>query len=143
MAVRSYNSAQVLVVLAGLVIEGRPDGTFASWAAPDDDWTFVEGNAGDHVRSRVNKRTGELTLTVQYGSSAAETLEQLAEADLNTGRGAFSMRLADVNGGAEITCARAYIRKRPDIEFAAEAGTLEYVIVCPEYTRRVGQLAPL
>lgn len=143
MAVRNYNSEQVAVTCDGVPVEGRPDGTFASFAAPEDDFSYVEGNGGDHTRFRLNKRTGELTLTVMYGSAGHALLASLADRDLQTGRGAFPVSVTDINGGFRVNAARCYFRKRPDIELGVEPGAVEYVVVMPEYSRADGPLALL
>lgn len=143
MATRNFDSNQVILTADNIAVDGRPDGAFASFSAPDDDFGEVEGNGGDLTRFRVNKRKGELTVNVMYGSGGHDLLASLADRDIRTGRGAFPVRLADVNGGFEVTAARCYIRKRPDIEIGPEPGSLEYVIVMPDYTRTDGQLALL
>lgn len=140
MSARNYDSNQVLLNVDGRNVEGRPEGTFCSFDAPEDDWGYIEGNGGDHTRYRLNKRTGELTVNVMYGSDGHALLASLAARDLAGGRGAFPVRLADINGGFEVTAARCYIKKRAPIEIAAEPGTLEYVLVLPEYTRNDGAL---
>lgn len=143
MTERNYDSNQVILTVDGVTVEGRPDGAFCSFSAPDDDFGEVEGNGGDLTRFRVNKRKGELTVNVMYGTSGHALLGSLATADLQTGRGAFAVRLVDVNGGFEVSAPKCYIRKRPDIEIGPEPGALEYMIVMPSYTRRDGELARL
>ena len=143
MAVRNYDSNQVILTVDAIDVDGRPDGAFCSFSAPDDDFGHVEGNGGDHTRFRVNKRTGELTVNVMYGSDGHRLLSSLAERDLRTGRSPFPVRLADINGGFTVVAARCYIRKRPDIEIAPEPGALEWIIVMPEYSRTDGALTLL
>lgn len=143
MATRNYNSNQVILTADNVSVDGRPDGAFCTFSAPDDDFGEIEGNGGDLTRFRLNKRKGELTVNVMYGSQGHDLLASLHARDLRTGRSPFPVRLADVNGGFEVTAARCYIRKRPDIEIGAEPGALEWVIVMPDYTRTDGQLALL
>lgn len=140
---RNFDSNQVILTADNISVGGRPDGAFCSFSAPDDDFGEIEGNGGDLTRFRINKRKGELTVNVMYGSEGHDLLASLAARDLRTGRSPFPVRLADVNGGFEVTAARCYIRKRPDIEIGPEPGTLEWIIVMPDYTRTDGALALL
>ena len=69
MAVRNYDSNGVILTADGIDVDGRPDGAFCSFSAPDDDFGHTEGNGGDHTRFRVNKRTGEQSHTIKARSA--------------------------------------------------------------------------
>lgn len=132
MAVKTYNPAEISVVIGGQPMRGFADGDFVAVERNEDSWTLLVGADGESTRSKNSNRSGRITLTLLASSSSNDFLSQLALTDDTTGRGTFGLMVKDNFGTSLYTAATAWIVKQPARSFAKEAGTQEWIFETDE-----------
>lgn len=134
MALLNYDASQVLMIMAGIPVQGLADGTFVSAAFNEDGFTLTVGTDGEGTRAKTNNRSGRVTFTLMQSSSSNDLLSALHNLDLNSpnGDGIGPLLIKDRSGRTLITAESAWIVKHPDAEYAREASTREWIVETDE-----------
>lgn len=127
MSVKTYNPADVLIVFAGIPVEGIADGTFITVARDNPAWNKSIGSDGEGVRAKSNDRGGTITLTLMQSSVTNDALSALANVDEASGNGVGPFLMVDRSGRTICGAETAWIQKQADAEFAREASTREWI----------------
>lgn len=127
MSVKTYNPADVLIIFAGVPIEGFADGTFITVARDNPSWNKNIGSDGEGVRAKSNDKGGTITLTLMQSSVSNDALSALALVDEASGNGVGPFLMKDNSGRTLCGAETAWIQKPADAEFAREATTREWV----------------
>lgn len=141
-----YSISQVLLMVDGRRITGASEDDICDveFAAPL--FEGVDGVDGFHVQNYNPIKSGKVTIRVSPMSAAATYLSGLIAADqrvgdgLLTGTGQHTVLVQDQGTGALYTSGKCYFEALPSRTFGAQAGSLEFVMICPEL-RGVVQLS--
>ena len=128
MAVKSYNPAEVSVIISGRIMDGFADGTFVSCGRNNDSWALTVGADGEGTRAKSNDRSGRLTLTLLQSSDSNEFLSELDLADELSGTSTFPILVKDASGSSLYEAETAWIVKPPDAPFSKTAENREWII---------------
>lgn len=129
---RNYDPGRITMVWNGILIQGYGPDTFVKAARNEDLFDEQVGADGSVVHVRNRNRTGKVTFTLLDASPTNDQLSTAANADELTGLSIGALMIKDLNGTTLIKCANARIQKYPDIEYAADGGTNDWVIMCAE-----------
>jgi Protein of unknown function (DUF3277) len=131
---RNYDPGRIVMVWNGIQVQMYGPDTFVKASRNEDSFTEQVGANGDVVHTRNRNRTGKVTFTVQDGSPTNDQLSAAAIAGLNYG----ALMIKDLNGTTLVQCANARIQKYADVEYAAAAGTNDWVLMCAELEMFLG-----
>lgn len=129
---KNHSPDAVVANLDGINISGYADDTFIEVERNEDAITLYVGAGGEYCRSRSLNKSGTVTFTLMATSSVNDLLAAMAQLDEDTGTGYGPLLIKDLNGTMLVSAAEAWIKKRPKIERAREAGTIQWVIECGE-----------
>lgn len=135
---RNYDPGRIVVVWNGIQIQGFAPDTFVKASRNEANFTEQVGADGAVVHSRNRNRTGKVVFTLQDASSSNDALSIAAQADELTGLNYGPLMIKDLNGTTLIQSANSRIEKYADAEYAAEAGTNEWTIMCAELEMFLG-----
>lgn len=135
---RNYSPDKVSFSFRGLTIEGFQSGTFIDAERKEDGWQMHAGALGDVVRTKNLDKTGTVTLTLMAQHSDNDLLQAIADEDEQFSTGFGPLQVMDHNGNTEVHAEIAWIRKRPKIERAKEAGPTVWVFDCAEIEINAG-----
>ena len=113
-------------------ITGYADDTFIEIERDEDGFTFMTGALGDTTRVRSLNRSGKVTFTLMALAPVNDLLADAAQEDEDTGEGYGPLQIVDLNGTMLVSAANAWISKRPKIERAREATTVQWVLQCAD-----------
>lgn len=130
MALRQYNSKEVIVTVGAIAIDGYADGTFVVAEKTEDTFGTTVGADAEVCRSRKNDERGKVTLTLMQSSQSNDLLSALHEADkaLPAGAGTVPFLMKDLSGRTLVQAQNAWIVKPPSVEFARDPTNREWVI---------------
>lgn len=125
-----YDAASVVVVFAGIPIQGLSEDSVVEIAYNEDAFTLQMGVDGDGTRSKTNNRSAQVTMSLMQSSLTNDLLNAVHQIDLNTpnGLGIGPLLIKDLNGRSLHAAEKAWIMKSPDAAFGKEAGPREWVI---------------
>lgn len=125
-----YDAASVVVVFAGVPIQGLAEDSVVEVVYNEDAFTLQMGVDGDGTRSKTNNRSAQCTISVMQSSLTNDLLNQVHQLDLNSpnGLGIGPLLIKDLNGRALHSAEKAWIMKSPDAAYSKEAGAREWVI---------------
>jgi hypothetical protein len=135
---RNYDPGRIVMVWNGIQIQGYGPDTFVKASRNEDNFTEQVGANGDVVHVRNRNRAGKVTFTLQDASPSNDALSSAAVADELTGLNFGALMIKDLNGTTLIQAANARIQKYADAEYAADAGTNDWVIMCAELEMFLG-----
>lgn len=138
MAARTYSLDEVIATIDGRPIREYATGDAISVELDDDDWATTQGAHGAVIRARKHNAIATGTIRIVQGSPTNEWLSVLANADRNTGRGAFDLVIQDARAKATLCSGRAWVTKRPAMAFADEAGQVEWQLTIANPIMRFG-----
>ena len=139
MAVLTYSSKKVSVIVAGIIVTGLADGTFVMAERETDSFTKVVGADGEIARSASANRSGTITITLMQTSTSNDLLSALYIADEATLSSKFPVIITDNNGTTKVFSDTCWIQKPANVEFGVDAaGTREWVIQCASMNLFVG-----
>lgn len=127
MAVKTYDPAQVIITVNGIIISGYADGTFVTVERDSDSWSKQIGADGDGTRSKSNDKSGKITISLMQSAESNEVLSALALLDEQTGGGAVPVLIKDNSGTSLHVAETAWIVKPATAEYGKEAGPREWV----------------
>lgn len=135
---RNYDPAKVYVSFAGISLLGFADGEFVKVEFAEDRFSMEVGAGGDVTRVRSRNATGSATVTLQAASPINDLLSAVALADARDGSGMGVFQLMDANGTTLVMAPDAWIRKVPDVGYAVEGSTREWVFDMADVEVNVG-----
>ena len=135
---RNYDPGRIVMVWNGIQIQGYGPDTFVKASRNEDNFTEQVGANGDVVHVRNRNRTGKVTFTLQDASPSNDPLSAAAIADELSGLNYGALMIKDLNGTTLVQAANARIQKYADLEYAADAGTNDWVIMCAELEMFLG-----
>jgi hypothetical protein len=131
----SWDPNKVVVAIAAVPIGAYQKDTFCEIAYDEDQVSVRHTIQGGAIYS-VNRANGAVvTLTVEKTSNANALLSAAYVKQRTIGGGAFPFTIVDNNipdGATFFNCASARLAKMPDQAFAAEAGPVQWKIICGE-----------
>ncbi len=128
MSVKTYNPADVQLVIAGNPISGYADGTFINIARNNPSYTSGTGSTGEGWRAKSNDKSGTCTITLLQTSRSNDALSALSALDEASGDGVGPLLLKDNSGRSLYAAETCWIEKPADSEFAREQSDREWVI---------------
>lgn len=135
---RNYDPGRIVLVWNGIQIQGYGPDTFVKASRNEDNFTEQVGANGDVVHVRNRNRTGKVTFTLQDASPSNDLLSAAAIADELSGLQVGPVMIKDLNGTTLVQCANARIQKYADLEYAAAAGTNDWILMCAELEMFLG-----
>ena len=132
MAVRSYDSKEVNLVVGGVVITGVASGSWISVERSEDDFTEYVGAKGEVALAETNNRTGDVTVTLDNTSPSCTYLYQLSK---RRGRNALvDVVVVDANeeGRVRMSASQARVRRPANYESGNEIKEREFSIFCAD-----------
>lgn len=135
---RNYDPGRIVLVTMGVQIQGYGPDTFVKASRNEDNFTEQVGANGDVVHIRNRNRTGKITFTLQDASPSNDLLSAIANADELTGLAYGATLIKDLNGTTLVQCANSRIQKYADVEYGADAGTNDWIIMCAELEMFIG-----
>ncbi len=128
MSVKTYNPADVVIVFAGVTIDGFDDGTFLTIGRDNPSFVSGTGSSGEGWRAKSNDKAGTATVTLLQMSAANDALSALLALDEASGDGIGPLLVKDNSGTSLYSAATAWIEKPSDGEFARSKSSREWVI---------------
>lgn len=133
-AVKSYDPAEVQVIIAGIKISGFADGTFVTAARKNASFALIVGSDGEGARAKSNDRSATVTVTLLQTSDSNDALSALLNLDELSSDGVGALMIKDNSGRLLLSAETAWIEKPPDAEFAREITNRVWVIETNELT---------
>lgn len=128
MSVKSYNAAEVVIIFAGIPMEGLADGTFVTVARNNQAFSLAVGSDGEGARAKSNDKSGTITITLMQNSAANDLLSAIANLDEQSGDGVAPFLMKDLSGTTLVAAETAWVQKQADVEFAKEITNREWVL---------------
>lgn len=126
MSVKTYNAAEVIVTIAGIIVEGKADGTFLTIGRDNDSWASGTGSDGEGWRAKSNDKSGTAVMTILQTSASNDTLSALAALDEASGDGVGPLLVKDNSGRSLYEAETCWLVKPADGEFAREQTDREW-----------------
>ena len=95
MAVKTYNAADVIVIVGTSQMQGLAEGTFVEVSREVEAFTKQTGSDGEVTRSKTNNKSGTVTLTLQQGSASNDFHSALAKLDEESAAGVVPMSILE------------------------------------------------
>ena len=126
---RTYDASEVLIIIAGVTVEGFADGDFIVIEDDEDAYSMQVGTDGEAARSKSNNRGATITINTLQTSAANTLLSVLHNLDRNSsgGVGIGPFLCKDNSGNALHTAEKSWIQKRPTATYGREAQAREWV----------------
>jgi hypothetical protein len=132
MALNTYETDKVLLVIAGIPVTGFGKDTFIEIEREEDSFTTYVGSLGDVCRTKNLNKTGKLTITLMMDAPSNNLLAAQAQIDEEFATGVGPFMLKDMSGTMFASGAECWVMKRPKIERAKESGTIQWVFMVAE-----------
>jgi hypothetical protein len=133
MANYTWDVKDTTVLVNGFIMKGFPTDGKVKITRNEDTYSLAVGVDGDDTtRSRVNNKSGEVTIMLNMTSTSVPVLDGLLQSDENDNSGTFPLSITNTALGMECSGNDCYIKKRPDYDIQGEMQGLEYVIVVPD-----------
>ena len=129
MAIKTYSSEDVAVIVAGRNVSNRSD-DFCTVAMEEEAFMHSVGSDGEGSRSLNPNRSGTIVIKLKQTSDDNLFLSALHSNDLVTKLGTFPILVKDTNGNAIYESTEAWITKSADADFNKEVGDREWTIKC-------------
>lgn len=123
----TYDPAQIILNFGGRDISGFAKGTFVKIMRNEDAFKLTVGADGENTRSKSNNKSGRFIFTLIQGSLSNDYLSSLATADELSNGGVVAGLVKDALGTTIAQAAKCWSVKKPDSEFADEAGNREWI----------------
>ena len=135
----NYSLDQVTIALGPILFDGFQEGDAVTIETPDG-FGMVIGGDGRVTRYKTLNRTATVTVKLMQSSAANDLSSGLYNLDVSApnGAGVAPLFIRDGSGRSIYTAAQAWIQKAPDVTFANEATSREWVIVCAKLVRSDG-----
>lgn len=132
-----YDSDQITLSLAGILLGGYAEGEFCRIEQEADNFTDVAGTDGEVSRSKVNDKRATITFLLMQTSESNALLSALANLDANTpgGAGVGALLIRDRQGTTIYKAAEAWVSRPPNVSFDQAATTREWTVRCARLER--------
>jgi hypothetical protein len=138
MALKVYDPAQVVVIFGGHKVEGMAPSSRVKISFPEL-YNKVVGIDGEVARGKNNNRTSSVSIELLQTSSSNDVLMGFFIADDVAPNGApLPLMIKNINGTTLFVAAGAWIKKLPEVSYAAEVGANVWEIDCGETESFVG-----
>ena len=130
MSVKTYDPAEVQLIVGGVPISGYADGTFISIERDEQAFNKVTGADGRTSRAKTNNRAGNITITLQQTSDSNDVLSGFMIADEATGDGVVPVLVKDNSGRTLAATSAAWVQQSPGQEYSKDVENREWVMDC-------------
>lgn len=131
MAVGTYDSSKVILTVDNIHITGLADGTFISFEADSDGFSYSVGaSPGDVVISESNDEVRSATITLQATSPYVKVLDKIAKSKRMVPIYAMNNNEPKEKSGGSM----ARIQRPAARSYGKEAENREYNVVVFDYT---------
>jgi hypothetical protein len=130
MPLKVYSANEISFNFSGISIDsGRGDDEFVSIVKLEDTYTYKAGVDGEGTRSESKNSYHEVTLTLMQTSRGNAILSAIHNGDVAIpgGSGVAPIQIRDRQGTNLFVAAEAWVKKMPDLGYAKEAGTVQWV----------------
>ena len=127
MALKTYNPADVAVIVGGFIMSGFADGQFVNIVPNADLFELTVGTDGEATRSAQNNKSAQITIDLMQTSESNAVLESFAASGA-----AFPLLVKDGSGSTIYSAVSAWVRRRPDATFDRTATSRSWVLECGE-----------
>jgi len=138
MAIKTFDPAQIAVIVGPHIVEGFANEEFVSVSFQDDDWEHTSGADGEEMRTKKNDRRAVMTLTLLQSSASNDYLSGLRAADQASNNGVVPVLLKDNNGSTIIESVGGWIGRNPDVAMGKSPSNREWMIHLSNATAFVG-----
>lgn len=138
MSVRTFDPAEVVLLVGGAPMSGFADGTFISVQRDEQMFNKVSGADGEVTRVKTNNRSGQLTITLAQSSVCNDILSGIAQADELSNSGVVPVSMIDKTGTTVLFCSAAWVQQLPETPFSKEVENREWVIELGPFTMHIG-----
>jgi len=127
MALKTYNPAEVAVIVGGFIMSGFADGQFVNIVPNADLFELTVGTDGEATRSAQNNKSAQITIDFMQTSESNAVLESVAASGAS-----FPLLVKDGSGSTIYSAVSAWVRRRPDATFDRTATSRSWVLECGE-----------
>ena len=131
MAVSSYDSKDVSVIVGGVYLTGFAEGALVSFEKDEENWSVSVGSQGDVGRAKVNNPLGTITVTLSQTSSQVSYLNGLA----NSGTLVEARVIHKGTGEEKAGGTQCFVKKPASGEFSDEISEREFEIQVLDYSQ--------
>lgn len=142
-ALRTYNLAQVQILVGGLPMEGFGESDAISFEMNADLYESAVGADGEVTRSATNDRSGTITLTLMSTSPANDKLNVFLQRSKGSAvNDTFEVFVKDLNSADTFIASDAYIQKEPVSSYGRNAAEREWTLYAANVTTFFGGALP-
>lgn len=128
MTVKTFDPAEVQVIVGGNQIGGFADSEFINIERTNDLYSKTIGADGEVARSKSNDKSGRMTLTLLQTSASNDILSAFHQADELTNSGIIPIMVKDSLGTSVLFAGHGWVVKYPAFTGAKEVGNREWMI---------------
>ena len=125
---RSYDVAEVNLVVGGVIITGAAEGTFITAERNEDTFQEYIGSQGEVAFAETNNNSGTISVTLENTSPSISYLDGLANRKGQNAIVDVSIIDGNTDGGKRISGAQARVRRPANYEASAGITTRDYEI---------------
>lgn len=129
---KTYDPGKVTTSFLSNTLGGFADGTMVVVKRRSDAFTLTIGSSGEGCRNRSQDKSGEIEITLLASSASNDVLNAAADSDEKDGTGVGAFQIKDLNGTSICHATNAWIKKKPDMEFAKEVSNRVWVLETDE-----------
>lgn len=139
MSVRTYDPANVQVIVGGVPMSGFADGTFISIEHDEPAFTKTVGADGEVSRAKSNNKSATVTITLKQTSISNDILSGFGLADEASNGGVVPFMLREIGNGTTLVFAEsAWIEEWPDLGYSKNIENREWKLALAQCNRFIG-----
>ena len=138
MAIATYSSKEVKIIVGVIPIIGFVDGSFVDVEYNEETFKPYTGADSEHARSRNANESGKITIKLNQTSPCNDLLSLIYNTDKETGNGIVPIAIKDGSGNTVVFGAECYIEKAPKISFGKDIEAREWVFYVAKLKIHVG-----
>jgi hypothetical protein len=125
----SYDPAQVVVTIGGVIVSGFSDGDSIIARRAEDSYFIKVGTDGGVARARNANKSGEVEIKLLQTSGANAALSALVATDdlTNEGLGVFPIAIFDGSGLSLAAATQCWIKQVPEMVMGKEVSDRTWV----------------
>ena len=128
MAIRTYNSRQVMIALGTHNVSGYAEDSFVTIEQKGDGVTSKTGCDGEVSRAVDPNEQYVIKISVQQQSPTNKFLQAKYAKDKKDGTGLFSVLVKDLSGGVKFSASDAWVLKQPSRVWGKDTNNREWEI---------------
>lgn len=128
MGVKTYDPKKVNVILGGAPLSGFGPDTFIQVNRNADSFGLTVGVDGEGARSVDGDESAQVTITLLQTSASNDVLQAFHDQDKLGIGGPLPFAIVDRNGRTLEAAETAWVKRRPDSQYAKAAGTRDWLI---------------